>query len=745
MDCSVYVLTSSVKERINSADICTVYGKTADGRSIALQLPVPSYKLYFRHSNRDKIQDAIACLQMGIQTELYRVFTEIKYMGECYASSPSQFWCLESPCIKVIREARHILKTCELYSNVPSCERDLAARLNDVHGVGWYLAKCTFYDCGACGWNKIHSHARVHEMKAHRPDDSPPPLKIWCGSHVVTFTVRDTSIQQHDRDDGEYDFTCVHSNCGMICRIDSPTPSLQFTLDEGKNKLIEYMATCQASNSFCSMLIDLRTPMKISHLRCFEMSMSREAICSNVVFKYPTDNTPPQAEGTSSGGLFLPPHKGFHREGIIEMRDFKSMYGSIVCTFNIDKTTAVRNKEKEASKFHLSNGKEFVTHTVRKGLMPSFIEQLMKQRDRCCSSSDSTWHCLIAKVCKLLIVGAYGVNYLPSAFTDIELARAIATEGRHLLETMRMATGTFKHDLLKQPIQVLCGHTDSLMTMAITKTKQLTNVEEQYLSDSLQTHYEIMLNETFPENHCFQFELKRKIDKALCLSQKQRYVFSCQGEITIKGFRWTMPLIESIYKSLFSLLFHQQDIDAIKRLIHDQICRIQKGECELWEFIKRLPESRVTDKLRSEYNRLIGKQPEVYYYVDTIEEGYTHPLIALFRELNVDPERMIGEVKRTFFGNGSILHALDCAEYVPVAVSRSMDSPIIENRCNQCTVKRYPVDEGTDIYARDKQIRNENVVVLFNDSQTYYIVNCTDVFCRGVYQFVKLLKQSLAK
>ena len=81
------------------------------------------------------------------------------------------------------------------------------------------------------------------------------------------------------------------------------------------------------------------------------------------------------------GATVLEPKKGLHTEGYVLVLDFKSLYPSIIRTFNICPTCLVTKDSPPGVKYHKSPwGAKFVDKEVREGVLPKILSELLKTR-----------------------------------------------------------------------------------------------------------------------------------------------------------------------------------------------------------------------------------------------------------------------------------------------------------------------------------------------------------------------------
>ena len=79
------------------------------------------------------------------------------------------------------------------------------------------------------------------------------------------------------------------------------------------------------------------------------------------------------------GGYVIEPDKGLHSNVLV--LDFKSMYPSIIRTYNMCPTTLVMGDDVEGQS-KSPTGARFTPENMRKGIVPRILEELMKQRQK---------------------------------------------------------------------------------------------------------------------------------------------------------------------------------------------------------------------------------------------------------------------------------------------------------------------------------------------------------------------------
>ena len=158
-----------------------------------------------------------------------------------------------------------------------------------------------------------------------------------------------------------------------------------------------------------------------------------------------------QRPGGSPGGLVLASNPGLYSH--VFVMDFKSLYPSIIRTFNIDPLALVQSDVARAGVIEAPNGARFRRDS---GILPAILETFFAGRAVARERGDE----LASQTYKILMNSFYGVLASPSCrFADGALAGAITGFGHHLLNWA-------KDRLEEEGYRVLYGDTDSLFVDA---------------------------------------------------------------------------------------------------------------------------------------------------------------------------------------------------------------------------------------------------------------------------------------
>ena len=150
-----------------------------------------------------------------------------------------------------------------------------------------------------------------------------------------------------------------------------------------------------------------------------------------------------------AGGHVMEPLPGLYRHVVV--LDFRSLYPSLIRTFEIDPLNLVRPEagQRDDDPIVAPSGAAFARH---KGILPALLDALMPRRDEARRAGDE----VKSHAIKILMNSFYGVLGTPACrFYDARLANAITSFGREMLLWCR-------DRIEREGRRVLYGDTDSL-------------------------------------------------------------------------------------------------------------------------------------------------------------------------------------------------------------------------------------------------------------------------------------------
>ena len=326
------------------------------------------------------------------------------------------------------------------------------------------------------------------------------------------------------------------------------------------------------------------------------------------------------------GGYVFDGHSGLHKHVLVF--DFKSLYPSIIQSFNIDPWTLSQNSK---NFIQTPTGHKF---SSEKSILGSIIAELMDERRQARKAGDAA----LSQAIKILMNSLYGVmGASHSRFYKPELPAAITGTGQWLLKKLKEKLNLLSYE-------VIYGDTDSVFVAAEGKKALNKSYLElgQDLCDQLNVFFKEELQNKFGleshlelifEKHYYAFFLpeRRESNKAT----KKRYAGyiekNGQREIEFVGLEfvrsdWT-PLAKDFQKKLLTAVFEGDQSfpwfrDMVKDLrsgcYDDKLVYRKKLSKKLEDYTKtRPPHIKAALQLPEIHRRDLKKGSEIEYVQTT--------------------------------------------------------------------------------------------------------------------------------
>lgn len=305
------------------------------------------------------------------------------------------------------------------------------------------------------------------------------------------------------------------------------------------------------------------------------------------------------------GGLVQEPKFGIY--DYVLVFDFKSLYPSVIATFNIDPLTFTEEK----TRIRAPNGAYF---TDRKAILPEIILELLEKRDNATSFEESY-------AIKIIMNSFFGVLGNPNCrFYNSKIANAITAFGRHFLE---MTTSKIEELSFK----TIYGDTDSVFVLSKAKTLGEAEKIGRRIEREINSFYDEFVKRKYKRPNYLKLEFEKLYEKFYLPKQrhieagaKKRYAGLMDGKLDIVGLEyvrrdWTELAKKFQYNLLFKV-FHKEDyktyikefIDDLKRGELDELLVYKKGvRKELKRYTKTTPPHvKAARKLENFKDRMIS-------------------------------------------------------------------------------------------------------------------------------------------
>ncbi|XP_074846819.1 DNA polymerase zeta catalytic subunit [Carettochelys insculpta] len=312
--------------------------------------------------------------------------------------------------------------------------------------------------------------------------------------------------------------------------------------------------------------------------------------------------------------LIMEPESRFYSNAVLVL-DFQSLYPSIVIAYNYCFSTCLGHIENlgkfDEFKFGCTslrvppdllyqlrhditvspNGVAFVKPSVRKGVLPRMLEEILKTRIMVKQSIKAYKHdkaitrMLEARQLGLKLIANVTFGYTAANFSGrmpcIEVGDSIVHKARETLERAIKLV----NDTKKWGARVVYGDTDSMFVLLKGATKEQSFKIGQEIAEAVTA--------TNPKPVKLKFE---KVYLPCVLQTKKRYVgymyetleqkdpvFDAKGIETVR--RDSCPAVSKILERSIKLLFETRDISQIKQYVQNQCMKLLEGKASMQDLI----------------------------------------------------------------------------------------------------------------------------------------------------------------
>lgn len=305
------------------------------------------------------------------------------------------------------------------------------------------------------------------------------------------------------------------------------------------------------------------------------------------------------------GAFVLNPDIGFHDTCVVYL-DFKSMYPSIIQSFNICPTTLLTS-EKNVENIKTVTGAKFVSPKIRKGIIPDILKNLIETRDKIKqemkrAKSEKRKRYLYAKqnALKVTANAFYGYSgYIRAKLYILDIANAITGTGRDLIHKTKSIVET------QTQYKVIYADTDSVMVKLKTKNIDEAFEEGKRLSD--------MINEGI--NNILKMKIEG-VFKTLLILSKKRYVgwsfepmdHGWDESMVMKGIetvrRDWCDLVSETLTNVLNTIIKEQDIKKAVVIVKKEIDKIKSGKVDIDKLV-------ITKNITKSVSSYKGIQPHI--------------------------------------------------------------------------------------------------------------------------------------
>lgn len=274
-----------------------------------------------------------------------------------------------------------------------------------------------------------------------------------------------------------------------------------------------------------------------------------------------------RVHAAQQGGYVLEPAAGLHEN--VWVFDFKSLYPSIIRTFNIDPLTYLPEPQAHPEAIHTPGG----AFRREPGILPRLLDELFPRREAARRAGDA----VAANAIKILMNSFYGVLGTPACrFYSPALANSITGTGRELLLWS-------KRWFEQAGFQVLYGDTDSLFVQSGSNAPEAAHEQGHRLAATLNEELARYIEARWrtPSRLEIKFEklyrklfLPRARRSARGASKRYAGLLHETGTVEFVGMEvvrrdWT-ALARQVQRELYRRLFAGEPVDAyLANVVHD--------------------------------------------------------------------------------------------------------------------------------------------------------------------------------
>jgi len=305
-----------------------------------------------------------------------------------------------------------------------------------------------------------------------------------------------------------------------------------------------------------------------------------------------------------SGGYVIEPEKNLHSNVVV--LDFKSMYPSIIRSFNICPTT-----RDDKGSIKSPSGACFLDKDKRQGIIPRILEDLMNERQRVKrrikkATDPEKKRILNAKqwALKILANAFYGyLGYSKARVFNVDVANSITSYGRNIIKSTAKDIGD------KFGYRVVYGDTDSVFVVIDEEDKDKLANEATKVASAITKELPGIMELEFEKMFKRFLPLTKKRYVAWKFTQEEKDGKAVWEEgIEMKGIetvrRDWCNLVSDTITEVINIVLKKDDIKEAVQLFKKIINDLVGGEIPLQKLV-------VTKTMTKSPQRYVGMQPHI--------------------------------------------------------------------------------------------------------------------------------------
>ncbi|HDD72678.1 MAG TPA: DNA polymerase elongation subunit, partial [Candidatus Aenigmarchaeota archaeon] len=304
------------------------------------------------------------------------------------------------------------------------------------------------------------------------------------------------------------------------------------------------------------------------------------------------------------GGFVLEPKKGLHNNVIV--LDFKSMYPSIIRTYNICPTTLIKNTDVKNA-IETPSGARFVPRDVREGIIPKILEKLMKERQIAKKKLAKETDPIKKRVyfskqwaLKIMANAFYGyLGYARARIYDLSIANAVTSLGREIIQKTKAIIER------EYGYTVVYGDTDSVMVKVqeedMDKIREIGNRLSREITERLPGVMELEFEKVFKRF----LPLTKKRYAAWKFEPKDdgwRESIEMKGIETVR--RDWCELVGDTMKNIIDIILKKNDVKGAMKYFNEIVKKLVRGDIDIQKLV-------ITKTMTKTPKTYAGMQPHI--------------------------------------------------------------------------------------------------------------------------------------
>ena len=349
-----------------------------------------------------------------------------------------------------------------------------------------------------------------------------------------------------------------------------------------------------------------------------------------------------------TGGFVMESTPGIYDNLIV--LDFKSLYPSLIQTFNIDPASYLEKKEINSIKS--PNGAYFIN---QEGILPEIISELWEARDKVRKEKNE----LARFAIKIHLNSMFGVLANPACrFFNTKIANAITTFGHFILKNTRSY-------IEKKGFEVIYGDTDGLFINTKTNSKNKASEIGRSLEKEINEYYKNFIKKEYKRDSQLELEFEKCYIRFLMPKIRS-------GESGAKK-RYAGLLIKDDKEKLeiVGLEFQRSDWTEASKIFQKELLKRIFEKKEVTNFIKKF----VNDVLSGKYDKELVYRKQLRKDLESYTKT-TPPHVKAARKLKKIKSNMI-EYYITKKGPEpleNLTHEIDYEHYIEKQIKPIADS-----------------------------------------------------------------------